>query len=160
LGGSFTQYDIWAKNQTLVPSVNFDMLTNDPATGLFNATNFPGASPTNLTAAGRLYALLTGRVSSITGNARLNEDTGQYEYLGIGLQRGRLREAGGYLQDAFRISPNLTLNAGVRYDIQQPFYPLNSLYSYATIDDVCGISGKASETSCNVFQAGKTPGTT
>ena len=80
LGGSFTQYDVWAKNQTLVPSMNFDMVTNDPATALFNAANFPGASATNVTAAGRLYALLTGRVSSITGNARLNESTGQYEY--------------------------------------------------------------------------------
>jgi hypothetical protein len=160
LGGSFTQYDVWAKNQTLVPSMNFDMVTNDPATALFNAANFPGASATNVTAAGRLYALLTGRVSSITGNARLNESTAQYEYLGVGLQRGRLREAGGYVQDAFRVSATLTLNAGVRYDIQQPFYPLNSLYSYATIDDVCGISGKASDTSCNLFQAGKTPGAT
>ena len=53
----------------------------------------------------------------------------------------------------------MTINAGVRYDVQLPFYSLNSLYSYATIDDLCGRSGKKSENSCNLFQPGVMPGT-
>ncbi len=158
MGGSFTQYDIWAKNSTLVPRVNFDVLTSDPASGLFSAANFPGASTTNITAAGRLYALLTGRISSITGDARLNEATGEYEYLGTGNQTGRLRESGVFVQDAWRLRPNLTISAGVRYDVQFPFYPLNSLYSLATIQSICGVSGAKGDNSCNLFQAGSMPG--
>jgi len=158
MGGSYTQYDIWALNSIMVPRVNFDILSSDPANGLFTNTNFPGASTANLQAAQRLYNLLTGRISSITGDARLNEATGEYEYLGTGRQNGRLRESGIFVQDSWRLRPNLTINAGLRYDIQRPFYPLNSLYSYADITNICGRSGAASDNSCNLFQSGNMPG--
>jgi len=158
MGGSYTQYDIWALNSIMVPRVNFDILSSDPASGLFTNTNFPGASTANLQAAQRLYNLLTGRISSITGDARLNEATGEYEYLGTGRQNGRLRESGIFVQDSWRLRPNLTINAGLRYDIQRPFYPLNSLYSYADITNICGRSGAASDNSCNLFQSGNMPG--
>ena len=158
VGGSFTQYDIWAKNSNLVPTLRFSVLASDPAGSLFSAANFPGASSANLTAAANLYALLTGRLTSIQGEARLNDVTGQYAFMGTGLQRGRLRETGVYLQDAWRIRPNLTVHAGVRYDIQLPFYPLNSLYSVATIADLCGVSGVSSDDSCNLYQPGVQPG--
>ena len=158
MGGSFTQYDIWAKNSALVPQINFGVLASDPAAGLFNATNFPGASQANITAAQNLYALLTGRVQTITADARLNDATGQYEFMGTGLQRGRLRETGIYVQDAWRLKPNVTVNVGVRYDIQMPFYPLNSLYSVAPIESICGVSGAKGDNSCNLFQSGAQPG--
>lgn len=159
MGGSFTQYDIWAKNALLVPRVNFGIVTTDPANSLFTTANFPGASGTQLTGAANLYALLVGRISSITADARLNEATNKYEFVGVGRQAGRLRENGVFVQDAWRVRPNLTVNAGIRYDVQLPFYALNSLYSFATIDDFCGVSGKASDNSCNLFQAGVMPGT-
>src|SRR5206468_12532590 len=131
----------WAKNSMLVLQISFSVLTSDPASGLFTAANFPGASSANITAAQNLYALLTGRVSAITSDARLDEQSGQYVSVGPGMQRVRLREGGVYLADAWRMTPNFTVNAGVRYDVQFPFYALNSLYSYATIDDLCGVSG-------------------
>ena len=157
-GLSATQYDIWAVDSMLVPQLRFAVLTSDPANAMFSAANFPGASAANVTAASNLYALLTGRIQQIAGDARIDAATGEYKWVGEGRQTGRLREGGVYLQDQWRLRNNLTVNAGVRYDVQLPFYSLNSLYSYATIDDLCGVSGKKSDNSCNLFQSGNMPG--
>jgi hypothetical protein len=157
-GGSFTQYDVWALNSMMIPQLRFSTLASDPASALFVAANFPGASTTQIDAARNLYALLTGRIDRIAGDARINAETGKYEWVGEGRQEGRLRETGVYLQDSWRLRPNLTVNAGVRYDIQMPFYAKNSLYSYATINDLCGVSGAKSATECNLFQPGVMPG--
>ena len=150
VGGSFTQFDIWAKNGTLVPRINFGVLGNDPANGLFNGTNFPGSSPDQQTAARNLFALLTGRVNSIGADARLDE-SGKYVYIGESMQRGRLREYGMFAQDSWRLKQNLTLNLGLRYDIQQPFYPLNSLYSQANIDRsaACPVQAATTPATCS-----------
>ena len=158
LGGSWTQYTLFARNSSMLPSVSFDAVTGDPARGLFTTANFPGASNDNLTAARRLYALLTGRVSSINGDSRLDEASGQYVYMGTGIQRARMREGGVFMQDAWRARPNLTINAGLRYELQYPFYPLNSSYSTATLADLCGVSGVNANTTCNLFQPGLQPG--
>jgi hypothetical protein len=159
IGGSWTQFDLWAKNQTLVPALSFDTVVGDPARGMFNAANFPGAPNAVIQDARELYALLTGRVSFIDGDARLDENTGQYSYLGLATQRARMREAGFFIQDAWRLRPNFTINAGVRYELQFPFTPRNNSYSTATMADLCGISGVAGDgRSCNLFQPGVTPG--
>jgi hypothetical protein len=157
-GGAWTQVDLWLTNQTLVPTLSFGIATGDPAAGIFNTTNFPGASNTTLNNARAIYSLLTGRVTSIAGNARLNENTNVYEYLGAGTQRGRMREVGLWAQDQWRWKPSLTVNVGLRYELQYPFYPLNNSYLTATMADVCGISGVAGNGGCNLFQPGVTPG--
>jgi len=157
-GGTFTQYDIWAKNATLVPGLTIGMLSNDPAASIFNANTMAGSSAAQQTAATNLYALLTGRVLSTTADARLDEATGKYAYVGVGTQRGRQREVGGFVQDAWRVRQNLTINAGLRYDIQQAFKPLNSLYSEATVAQTCGVSGTKGDNACQLFQSGVTPG--
>ena len=167
MGASWTQYDLWAKNSNLVPRLGFGVVTGDPAqalfTGAIGAAAFPGATATNLTAAQNLYALLTGRVSNVDGDARLDEDTGEYSYMGTGMQRARMREIGFYMQDSWRWKPNFTINLGLRYDVQYPFYPLNSSYSTGTVGDFCGVSGVGSgeslDTFCNLFQPGNMPGT-
>jgi carboxypeptidase family protein/TonB-dependent receptor-like protein len=140
-GGAFTIADLWLRNQTLVPTINFGVVNGDPAEAIFsNTANFPGASNTQISNARGLYAMLTGRVSSITGNARLNGED-QYVYLGQGTQRGRMREVGIFAQDSWRWRPNFTVNMGLRYEVQTPFYPRNNAYSTATLADVWGISG-------------------
>jgi hypothetical protein len=158
MGGLFSQFDYWAKNSNLVPRIVFGYAAGDPAASLFTAANFPGASAQNLTAAQNLYAFVTGRVLQITGDARLNESTGEYEYMGLGIQRARMRETDLYFQDQWRLRPNLTFNFGLRYALQFPFYPRNSSYTTPTIDDVCGVSGANGPASCNLFQAGSQPG--
>jgi hypothetical protein len=157
-GGAWTQVDLWLQNQTYVPTVNFGIATGDPAESIFNTTNFPGASTTVLNSARAMYATLTGRITSITGNARLNENTNQYEYLGSGMQRSRMRELGFWAQDQWRWKPNFTVNYGVRYELQLPFYPLNDSYLTATVADVCGVSGLNSDGGCNIFKPGTLTG--
>jgi hypothetical protein len=162
MGFSWTQADLWLMNQTNVPTINFGVVTGDPAEGLFTTANFPGASSTNLTNARALYAILTGRVSSITANARIDEKTNEYVFLGKGMQRGRLRELDLFAQDSWRLHPKLTVNYGLRYVVQFPFHALNDSYSTATLADAWGVSGlapgcKASDPrpeSCNLFKPG------
>src|SRR5215475_10612099 len=152
-GGQFTQVNLWLQNQTIVPTVNFGVASNDPANAMFNNTNFPGANATDLTNARNLYSVLTGRITSITANARVDEETGKYVYLGEGIQRGRQREFGVFAQDSWRARPTLTLNYGLRWEVQFPFTPLNSSYSTTTLNDLFGISGPG-----NMFKPGTQTG--
>ncbi len=167
-GVSVTHLTGWQKNITAVPTISFGLQTADPATAMFNTTNFPGASTANLNAARALYSVLTGRVSQITGNARIDGATGKYVYQGAARQNYAMTETGMYLQDAWRMRPNLTINYGVRYELQGPFSAANSLYSVATAADAFGRSGLSSTcdpdeptaATCNLFMAGMLPGTT
>jgi hypothetical protein len=161
-GGSFTQINTWVRDQTVVPgiTIGFDQ-TNDPANSMFTTANFPGASNAQLNNARQLYALLTGRLTSINGNVRLNESTNQYEYLGKRTRRGRMNEFGVFAQDQWRMTPALTVNAGLRWELQLPFYPLNDVFSMSTLADLCGISGVGSGPGgrgCNLFQPGTLSG--
>ena len=98
-----------------MPGINlrFDT-TNDPAAGLFSTANFPGASAAQLTDARELYALLTGRVGAVTGLAALDPETNTYTLLGKRRRAGKLDIYSAFVQDSWRLTPTLTLNAGLR----------------------------------------------
>ena len=163
LGGEFGNYDVWLDTYATrsVPSIAFGVATGDPALAMFNATNFPGSAGTDRTAAQNLYAVLTGRVTQIGANARLGTD-GQYTYLGDSTALGRLRQSDLFIQDNWRMRPNLSVNLGLRYAMQMPFYARNNSYSTASVEDIWGISGykpgcdmsNPTSANCNLFQAG------
>lgn len=167
MGAGMTQVDLWLKNQTMVPSLSFDVITGDPMLAFFNSTNFPGAATADITSARQIYAMMTGRISAITATARLDEDTNKYVYSGAATARGRQREFDFFVQDNWRVRPNLSVNLGLRYALQLPFYSTNSTYSTATLADAWGISGykdgcdasNPTIATCNLFKAGLTPGT-
>lgn len=156
-GVDYAQYNSYSQSITrVVPAITFANNSNDPASSLFVAANFPGASSTDLTNAGNLYALLTGRVSAITATAQTDEESGKYTYLGAGISRVRQRTLGFYGQDAWRFRPNLTINAGLRYELQFPFVVLNNNYTQPVggFDGVWGRSGVN-----NLFRPGTFTGT-
>lgn len=170
LGGSFDRADSWNKFKTTVPTVAFGVVPTDPARGMFEgaaaATNFPGASSAQISAAQNMYALLTGRVSSLTGTARVDAATGKYVFAGLGLEESRLDEYGVFAQDSWRVRSNLSVNIGLRWDVQAPFRAKNNSYATATINSVWGVSGyaagcdlsNATPQTCNLFKPGQMPG--
>jgi len=152
-GVTFVQTDVWLQNQTLVPTANFGVLATEPVDAIFNATTLPGASAADITQAKNLYAMLTGRITSLTGDARINPAGDAYVPLGKSRAQGRMREFNGYLADSWRVRPTLTLSAGVRYVLQLPFYPTNNSYTTVTPESLYGVSGVG-----NVFKPGTLTG--
>ena len=158
-GGSFEQVTHNQNGWNAVPSLAFGVDQNgfDPANAMFSTLNFPGASTAQLNEARNVYAILTGRVTQIGGTARLDADSGQYVYLGNLFQRSRREAYALYAQDSWRLTPALTVNYGVRYDLHMPFTVLTNTWSLATLEDVCGVSGVGSGPGgreCNLFQPG------
>jgi hypothetical protein len=157
MGATFSEITHDQNVETLVPTIQFGVdTTNDPARLMFNTTNFPNASNAQLALARHQYALLTGRVTNINGNARLNNDL-EYVYLGNLNSKSRMRDFGAFIQDSWRVNPALTLNYGVRWEVQFPFTPLTPTFSNATVADICGVSGEgtgAGDRFCNLFQPG------
>ncbi len=144
LGATVTRGDVWLQNNQHVPSVTLGIATGDPADAMFTTANFPGASSSDLTNARNLYAVLTGRITTITREARIGQDGSTYQILGTSLQKGRIWDTAGFLQDSWRWLPNLTVNAGLRYGVQSPFRSLNNSYSTATLADLFGVTGLGS----------------
>ncbi len=146
-GGSFTQVNSWttaSSGAPFVPGIAFGLAANDPintgATNIFTTTNFPGATATNLSDAGSLYALLTGRVSSITNSVVLGADSKTY---GINqpIVHNQQREFGLYVQDSWRLAAGLTVNYGVRFDRENPPINLDGVYTRPGYAGLFGISG-------------------
>jgi hypothetical protein len=142
MGVSYTKAEVWLYNQTKVPTATLGMPTSgDPADGMFTAANFPKASTTDLNNAKALYSVLTGRVSALTRNARIQPDGTTFKILGASDQYGTLPQWGSYINDTWRVNPDLTINLGLRYDVQRPFYAQNNSYSTATMADIFGVTG-------------------
>ncbi len=149
--------------QQIVPGISLGFSTQfDPAADLFTSTNFPGASSGQLTDARNLYALLTGRVIAVTGQAALDPVTNKYVAFGPRTRAGHIQVFSGYAQDSWRVTPTLTVNVGLRYDVQTPFVATNDIMSAVQLDSVCGMSGIGPNTNvynrCNFFQPGANSG--
>jgi hypothetical protein len=140
-GGNILISNATSSSQQIVRDIRigFDQ-TFDPAAGLFTTANFPGASSDQLTAARLTYAVLTGRVTEIRSQAVLDA-SGKYVELGPVTQEGGIKVYGSFIQDSWRVKPNLTLTGGLRYDVQTPFESFSNVLSAVTLPSICGMSG-------------------
>jgi hypothetical protein len=146
VGGNFTQINAWSAsaNSSLVNTLALGQATGDPdntgATSLFTTNTLPGASATQLSDAANLYAILVGRVSSVTSSAVLGETTKTYGS-NFAVDRDHMREFAGYIQDTWRASSNLTISLGVRLDRQGAIQNLDNLYTRPGFAGLFGVSG-------------------
>ncbi len=153
-GFNFTQVNAWSAsaNSSLLNTVTLGQATGDPdntgATSLFTTTTLPGASATQLSDAANLYAILAGRVSSVTSSAVLGEQSRTYGP-NFSVDRDHMREFAGYVQDTWRVTSSLTITAGVRWDRQGAIQNLDNLYTRPGFAGLFGVSGVG-----NLFKPG------
>ena len=141
-GAGFLHTRVHDNAQTVVPGINLGFnQNNDPAAGLFTTASFPSATAAQLSDARDLYALLTGRVNGVTGQAALDPKTNRYAAFAPRSREGYINMYSAFMQDSWRLTPSLTINAGVRWDVQMPFVAMNDTMSAATLTSVCGMSG-------------------
>ncbi len=129
-----------------IPRYNFGVVSADPANSMFTASNFPalpsGAAGNNvLNDARNLYALLTGRVSSVSKTVNIDEKTHQYTDFTPVMIRERETSFGLYFADSWRINRALTLNYGLRWDFQGDNENTNNIYTSPNLIDLFGPSG-------------------
>jgi hypothetical protein len=149
-GASATRIAFWQQLVTVVPSTSFaTSATLDPAP--VNAFAFLPA--TQQGQAAQLYTVLAGRMSAFNSNARLNEDTNGYSWLGSLISRAHSAEWGVFGQDSWRFRPNITLTFGLRYERQIPIQADNNTYAGVTYAGLFGESGQD-----NLFKPGTLTG--
>ncbi len=156
-GGAYNLSTHWQQSSggRVVPGIAFGVNTTDPINGFFTTTAFPGATTDQLNAARSLYAMLTGRVTTVGDNfnGKLDEKTKKYSLSGTAIERNRAVSFGMYVQDYFKLRPNLNVNMGIRWEPQLAPVHKNAVYIRPTFDGLFGISGPG-----NLFKPGATAG--
>ena len=155
----YREQDHYWNNPSGFAQYNLGLTNGDPALNAFSnsGTNptLPNASSQALGDAEQLYAILTGRVSGVSGQFGVNPKTGLYNHtLGSTYNLDEVMQAAGiFAQDSWRIKSNLTLNYGLRWDFTGDDYDKTGAYHGATPDAIYGPSGIG-----NLFQPGNLPG--
>jgi hypothetical protein len=155
VGGSFRRTD-WKDTGEVfpIPTYNLGTPSGDQLPGsLFTAANLPGIVSTNIgnnSEAASLYNTLTGRIAQSNFTRVVNPDTYKYDGF-INYTWTRSLMGGAYVQDSWRATRNLTLNYGVRWEVQGNMFDVKSL---TAIPDYASLLGP----STGLFSPGKLSG--
>jgi hypothetical protein len=142
LGGTFRRTTMWETTGGVAgagPTFNLGVVGGDPVSAIFSASTIPGVRTTDLATALSLYALLTGRISSISGTNNVNETSHDF-VAGASTRREAQNVGGTYFQDQWRRTPQFTLNYGLRWEFTGPMHNTNGIYTSPTIDALYGPS--------------------
>jgi Carboxypeptidase regulatory-like domain len=133
-------YDRYLYNS--VPnSYNFGAGGADPAATIIqNALPLVNTGGPDVGNAQNLYAQLTGRLTSISGSNSVDEKTHQYVPFAQLMERYNFNTGSLYFQDSFRVSANLTLNYGLRWQFDGPISTTNGVDAYPTASSFYGPS--------------------
>ncbi len=136
-------YTHWDKSfgNAGIPIVTFGIDSADPAAATISSGNLPAINTTDLGNARALYALLTGRLNSISGSNNVEEASKTFQPAAPLTQRNRQNEFGLYITDSWRARPNLTINAGLRWEYQGVPFNRNGIYTSPTFASLWGKSG-------------------
>jgi hypothetical protein len=149
-GATATRIAYWNQAITVVPQVSFAISTTLDTAPITAFQSLPAAQ---INGAAQLYGVLAGRMTALNANARLDEDTNKYSYLGSLISRAHSLEWGGYGQDSWRIRPNVTLTLGLRYERQVPVQADNDTFAGVSYAGLFGESGEG-----NIFKPGTLTG--
>ncbi|MEO6807106.1 MAG: carboxypeptidase-like regulatory domain-containing protein [Edaphobacter sp.] len=130
------------------PNINFGTASGDPIANAFtipsssNPTGgtLPYATSTNQGEAEQLYAVLTGRISSVAGSNGFDQGTGNYGPHSFNLDEVALA-TGIWFQDSWKLSPTLTFNYGLRWDFTVDPHDIKSAYHNALLPSIYGPTG-------------------
>lgn len=115
------------------------LATGDPALNAFTNSGanptLPDASNANLAKADQLYAILVGRIAAVTGESPYSISKKAYNTPG---QTGEypldelVSSWGWFAEDSWKVTPNLTLNYGLRWDFVGASQDLTGFYHSAS----------------------------
>jgi hypothetical protein len=137
-GGEFW----WETMNRSVGTQQYPVLSTANASNPANIPALPGLSSTDRAFAAQLTNDVTGTIGSITQTFYLNNKTGyspyQQEY-----EEMRKFETAEFVQDIWKATPRLTVNAGVRWEFLPPVTFANGVYLYPVggVNGALGVQG-------------------
>src|SRR2546426_1713587 len=124
-----------------VPQYNLGVVPADPINNVLrNALPNINTSGNDIANALGLYALLTGRVTSVSVATQVDEKTHKYIQFAETMQRYAFTTFGLYAQDSFRLRPDLRVNFGLRWQFDGDIHSGNDLLSQPSGDNFFGPS--------------------
>ncbi len=141
-GGYYHEQDHYWNGPGGYPQIYLGYNGNEPTySPLIASLAAAGLNTTQQGSASALYATLIGQVDGVYiggGGRPLNTKTGQYAPFGA-YNLDEVQQSGNiFIQDRWRIKPNLTLNFGFRNDIVGDDHDLNGAYANASPANLWG----------------------